>query len=152
MVSDPEVRRYLPPGPPPTRETYDAALTRRHALEAERGFAILAVERKADGQFVGQSGLTLLEGTGPEIEIAYHFIPPAWGKGYASEAARAVLDHAFTAVGLDRVIGVVMPANIGSWRVLEKAGMRYDGLATYYNIENVKKYVATRNEWRRISS
>ena len=148
MVSDPEVRRFLPEGPVPTIETFQGAIERRHALEREHGFALWAVDAKETGAFVGQSGLQPIERTGPEVELAYHFNRASWNKGYATEAAIAVLEHGLGPVGLDRIIAVVVPENVGSWRVLEKAGMRYDGLATYYELPGLKKYVAERAQWR----
>jgi RimJ/RimL family protein N-acetyltransferase len=144
MVSDPEVRRYLPQRPIPTLADVPAMIEKRHAMERERGYAMWAVEEKKTGEFVGQCGLFPAEGKGPEIEIAYHFDKAHWGKGYATEAATAVLARALGPIGLDRVIGIVMPENIASCRVLEKAGMHFEGLATYYGIEGVKKYVAER--------
>jgi RimJ/RimL family protein N-acetyltransferase len=148
MVSDPEVRRFLPPGPVPTMETFQSAIERRHAMEREHGYAMWAVDVKETGAFVGQCGLQPVERTGPEVELAYHFNKASWNKGYATEAAIAVLAHGLGPIGLDRVIAVVVPENIGSWRVMEKAGMRYEGLATYYDMPGLKKYVAEREGWR----
>lgn len=142
LVTDPDVRRYLPPGPAPTLETFSSALERRHAMERERGFAMWAVDAKETGSFVGQCGLYPAEGTGPEIELAYHYQTSAWGKGYGTEAGSAVLAYAFGPLELDRVIAIVMPENVGSCRVVEKAGMRFEGTATYYSIPNLRKYVA----------
>jgi RimJ/RimL family protein N-acetyltransferase len=65
-----------------------------------------------------------------------------------SEAAIAVIAHGLGPVGLDRIMAVVVPENIGSWRVMEKAGMRYERLVNYYGLEGVKKYVADRKWWR----
>jgi RimJ/RimL family protein N-acetyltransferase len=149
MLSDPEVRRYLPPFPLPTTEAFHGGIQRRHALERERGYAMRAVEVKDTETFIGQSGLNLI-GDGPEVEIAYHFSRISWHQGYATEAAAAVLEHAFGPAGLDRVIGLVVPENVGSWRVLERAGMRYEGLADYFGLTGLRKYAATADE-RRIS-
>jgi len=148
MVSDPDVRRFLPPGPVPTIETFQSAIERRHAMERERGFALWAVDVEETGTFVGQCGLQPIERTGPEIELAYHFNKSSSNKGYATEAAIAVLAHAFGPIGLDRIIAVVVPENIGSWRVMEKAGMRFEGVATYYGLTDLKKYIAEREWWR----
>lgn len=145
LVTDPDVCRYLPPGPVPTLETFAGVLERRHALERERGFAMWAVDAKETGEFVGQCGLYPAEGTGPEIELAYHYNVSVWGKGYGTEAASAVLAYAFGALELDRVIAIVMPENAGSRRVVEKAGMRFEGTATYYGIEGLRKYVVDRD-------
>jgi ribosomal-protein-alanine N-acetyltransferase len=142
LVSDPDVRKYLPSGPILTLDDVPTMLERRHAMERERGFSVWAVDEKSTGSFVGQCGLVPVEGKGPEIEIAYHFNKASWGKGYATEAAAAVVAHGLGTLGLDRIIGVVMPENIASCRVLEKSGMRFEGTATYYGIPGVKKYVA----------
>jgi RimJ/RimL family protein N-acetyltransferase len=144
MITDPDVRRYLPPGPLPTRDAFAGALEKRHAMERQRGYTLWAVEAKATGDFVGQSGLVPVEGIGPEIEIAYHFAKASWGKGYATEAAIAVLAHGLDTVCLERIIAIVMPGNIGSCRVVEKAGMRFEGTATYYGIPGLRKYAAMR--------
>ena len=85
---------------------------------------------------------------GSEIDLAYHFVPGSWGKGYATEAVTAVLAHALGQLGLDGVMAVAMPDNVGSWRVMEKAGMRYEGSASYYGLDGLKKYVAERSWWR----
>jgi RimJ/RimL family protein N-acetyltransferase len=147
MVNDPDVNRFVPPAPDATLETFQDALRRRLAMERERGHAMWAIELKNTGAFIGQCGLYPAEGEGPEIELAYHFEPKAWGHAYATEAAIAVLGQAFQAVGLERVIAVVMPENLGSQRVAEKAGMRFDGSATYYDIKDLRKYVADRAWW-----
>jgi RimJ/RimL family protein N-acetyltransferase len=153
LVNDPNVTRFLPPRPSPvTLKDFQEALQRRHAMEQERRHAMWAVELKKTGAFIGQCGLYPAELKGPEVELAYHFKTASWGKGYATEAAIAVLHHAFGPVGLDRVIAIVMPANIGSCRVVEKAGMRFEGSATYYEIPGLRKYVADRESWRSSSS
>ena len=148
MVSDLDFRRFLPPGPMPTMETFHSAIERRHAMEREHGYAMWAVDVKETGAFVGQCGLQPAGRTGPEVELAYHFNKASWNKGYATEAAIAVLTQGLGPIGLDRIIAVVVPENIGSWRVMEKAGMRYEGLATYYEMPGLKKYAAERAWWR----
>jgi RimJ/RimL family protein N-acetyltransferase len=144
MVTDADFRRHLPPEPPPSREAFEAMIERRRAMERERGHAMWAVDTKDQRAFVGQCGLWLVEGTGPEVELAYHFTPASWNLGYATEAARAVLAYAFGPVGLERVIAFVAPENVASCRVAEKAGMRFEGHATAYDIEGLRKYVAER--------
>ena len=88
------------------------------------------------------------EGAGPEIDLAYHYTRASWNKGYATEAAIAVIGHGLGPVGLAAIMAVVVPENIGSWRVMEKAGMRYQGLVDYYGMEGLKKYIAAREWWR----
>jgi RimJ/RimL family protein N-acetyltransferase len=149
MVNDPEVRRYLPPMPHATMETFEKAIGLRHAMEHEIGYSMWAVDDKATGIFVGQCGIRPVEGdAGPEIEMAYHYIRASWNKGYGTEAAIAVLTRALGPVGLDRVMAVAMPENVGSWRIMEKAGMRYEGVANLFGLEGLKRYVAEREWWR----
>ena len=149
MVSDPEVRRFLPSGPAPTMGLAQRVIGERQAMERELGHAMWAVDDKMTDTFVGQCGLRPVdEGAGPEIDLAYHYATASWNKGYGTEAAIAVLAHGLGPVGLDAIMAVVVPENVGSWRVLEKAGMRYEGLVGYYGMEGLKKYVAARQWWR----
>lgn len=147
MVNDPEVQRFLPPSAPVTLETFQGALEQRHTLEHERGYATWAVDAKETGTFIGQSGFFPAEGKGPEVEIRYHFDKASWNKGYATEALIAVLAYGFGPAGLDRAMAVVIPQNTASCRVLEKAGMRFEGIATYYDIPGLRKYGAERAWW-----
>jgi [ribosomal protein S5]-alanine N-acetyltransferase len=55
-------------------------------------------------------------------DVAYHLARASWNKSYATEAAVAVLSHGLGSVGLARVMAVALPENVGSWRVMEKAG------------------------------
>lgn len=93
MFSDPEVTRFLPEAPR-TRETFQTQLSARHAMEAELGYAMWAVEEKATGTFIGQCGLrpaaTMDPNAGSEIDLAYHLTKASWNKGYATEAVVAV--------------------------------------------------------------
>jgi ribosomal-protein-alanine N-acetyltransferase len=152
MLSDGEVRRFLPPGPAPTMETFERAIESRHSMEREIGYAMWAVDDRSSGEFVGQCGIrpanSMDENAGSEIDLAYHFARTSWGKGYATESAAAVLGYGLGPLGLDSIMAVVVPENVGSWRVMEKIGMRYEGLADYYGLEGLKKYVAEREWWR----
>jgi [ribosomal protein S5]-alanine N-acetyltransferase len=151
MVSDPEVVRFLPSLPTPTMETFERALESRQAMEREVGYAMWAVDDQRTGTFIGQCGIrparSMDKDAGSEIDLAYHFARAFWNKGYATESASAVLAHGFGSIGLDSIMAVVLPENVGSWRVMEKVGMRYEGLADYYGLKGLKKYVADREWW-----
>jgi [ribosomal protein S5]-alanine N-acetyltransferase len=146
LFSIPEVWRYLPPGPPFTRDRAEAGVERRMALEVERGFALMLVFRKDTGEFIGDAGLHEVPDSS-EVELAYHYLPSVWGRGYGTEAAVAILADTLGRLGLPRIIAICVPENVGSWRIMEKAGMRYVGLASYYGLEGLKKYVAERGDW-----
>jgi RimJ/RimL family protein N-acetyltransferase len=151
MLSEPEVRRFLPSDPAPTIETFERAIESRHGMEREIGYAMWAVDDASTSSFMGQCGLrpanSMDENAGSEIDLAYHFASASWGKGYATEAATAVLAHGLGPVGLGSIMAVVVPENVGSWRVMEKIGMRYEGIADYYGLTGLKKYVAEREWW-----
>lgn len=147
LYSDPDVRRFLPPGPPATLESARGIVERRLQLERERGFAGWHVSLSSTGDFIGSVALQPIERTGPEVELAYHYLPSAWNKGYGTEAAKAILRYGFEMCGLEQIIAICFAENIGSWRIMEKAGMTYAGLASYYGLTDLKKYVADRDTW-----
>jgi len=68
-----------------------------------------------------------LPGWEPDIEIGWRFARAVWGKGYATESAKALLRHGFETVGLGRLVAVIQEPNIASVRVAEKIGMRQAG-------------------------
>ena len=79
---------------------------------------------KSSGELIGDCGCPLQEVEGRnEIEIGYHVRRDLWGKGYATEAAQACMEHAFNRLGAERVISMIRPENQQSRRVAEKNGM-----------------------------
>ena len=93
------------------------------------------------GRPVGGAGLFPLNWEGPEIELAYHVVPSAWNRGYASEAAAAVLAAAWDD-GLDHVVAVAMPGNAASRRVMAKLGMTLEGPTQYREFDVVRYSIA----------
>jgi len=61
-----------------------------------------------------------------EIDLGYRFMKKYWGKGYATEAASACLQHGFTELHVQKIVGRALPANLASITVLEKSGMQYN--------------------------
>lgn len=102
--------------------------------------AIWAVQLRSSRQLVGSLLLKSIPASGElplqpsgETEIGWHFHPDFWGNGYATEAASAVLEHAFAA-GLDRVVAVTNPLNVASMNVCARIGMAHLGqTSAYYN-------------------
>lgn len=143
MYSRWEVQQFLGRTPQVSTERADAIarIERWSAIDDPiRGFW-LAVDTDS-GKRLGTLLLTDLPlsgngGPSGEIEIGWHLHPNAWGLGVATEAATAVLDHAFDG-GLERVLAVVKPDNIASQRVAERLGMKHLGITTdYYDSECV---------------
>lgn len=92
-----------------------------------QGFAMFSVLEKSSGSWLGQLGPWKPEGW-PGNEVGWSFHPDAWGKGYATEAARAAIDWAFDALGWTEVIHCIDPANVPSQRLAQRLGSRNRGL------------------------
>lgn len=88
-----------------------------------RGYGMWAVERKDDGRFIGRVGLHNPEGW-PDIELGWMLAPDERHKGYATEAARASLDFAFTRLRVPRAISLIRAENSASERVARRIGGR----------------------------
>jgi RimJ/RimL family protein N-acetyltransferase len=88
---------------------------------------------KETGERIGCSGLQPLEDTG-EIEIGYSLQPEYWRKGIGYECAYAWLDYGFNTLGLERIVAIAIKENKGSWRIMEKCGMRYEGIEEHYGL------------------
>jgi RimJ/RimL family protein N-acetyltransferase len=128
VYGDPEAMRCIPGGAAASIEETRRRVARYIDVQAECGFTLWAVVEKSSGQIIGDCGLFPLEGRGPEVEIAYRFGRAHWGRGYATEAARAFLALGFDGMGFHRIIGRTEARNAPSARVLEKLGMRREGL------------------------
>jgi RimJ/RimL family protein N-acetyltransferase len=81
----------------------------------------------ADGTIIGGCGIHVM--SGPDPELGYWIGVPHWGRGYATEAARALIDHAFGALGCERLAGRARVSNPASRRVLEKCGFQWTGVS-----------------------
>lgn len=144
------------------RFVYEEPLDRAEAAAhlARRLPAVLPAEGEwlnlalvADGRFVGECGVGLRSAAHRQCEIGYGLLPEARGLGYATEAASAMVDLAFTVLGAHRVAGRLDARNVDSARVLERLGMRFEG--TFRGSEFVKGewtdeavYAITEDEWR----
>ncbi len=102
-----------------------AWIERARASYARHGFGFWIVERKEDRRFLGQCGLLVQDVHGAtEVEVAYLFARQFWGHGYATEAARACRDWAFTHLAIPRAVSLIRVENLPSIRVAERNGMR----------------------------
>lgn len=87
----------------------------------------LAIALPAAGQLIGNAGIRIKTAGGHEADIGYELDPQHWGRGYASEAARALLQFGFEHLRLHRISAHCLAENVASARVLEKLGMRQEG-------------------------
>ena len=107
------------------------AFARWHA--EQHGFSLWAVDEREGDPLVGVAGLVWVEGHGPEVEAAYMLRRDRWGRGYATETLRQVLQIGHEELGLERIVALAYPENDASRRVMEKAGMRADGTVAAYD-------------------
>lgn len=135
LHGDARVMRYIGDGSVGTRSSVAAALAR--AASHYRNYPGLGVWPAADrgsGEFIGWFCLKYVPET-VEVELGYRLLPQAWGFGYATEGAAALLRYGFEVVGLYRIIGLTHPGNAASQHVLRKSGMRDAGWGHYYGRE-----------------
>ena len=123
VYADPEVMRYVGHGAHRSMAETLRALRVYADILAAHGYSFLAVVERDGDALVGDAGLNPLGGRGPDVELGYTVARASWGQGYATEARRALVAHAFAALGVPRVVAQVEPANLASRHVLEKLGM-----------------------------
>ena len=126
LNADPRVVEFLPGAL--TRAESDAMAARiRQHFEAH-GFGLWAVETP-DHPFAGFIALSIPAFAAPFVpcvEVGWRLAADAWGHGYATEGARAVVEHGFDTLGLDEIVSFTVPANTRSRRIMEKLGMTHD--------------------------
>jgi len=98
-----------------------------HQKQDPRNKFQLGVTLKSTGQLIGNCGVRRDSAEAYEGDIGYELDPNYWGKGYATESARAVLQFGFTQMNLHRICAYCVADNVGSAHVLEKLGMRLEG-------------------------
>ena len=107
-----------------TAEQSAAQLDRTMRHWEEHGFGVWAVEERMTGRLVGRVGLARHQLWPQDVEVGWALAPEVWGRGYATEAGRASLDHAFTELGCAMVVSIVHPENAASIRVMDRLGIR----------------------------
>ncbi len=145
--TDPDVMRFVQPdGWPHPREESANFLDRLVTRFRDNGYGQWAVTVKDAGELIGYCGLKTLADT-PDIELLYGIAREHWGRGLVTEAARAALRFGFEEAGLDYIVAIALPANVGSWRVMEKIGMSREGMARHYGYD-VVRYSMRRDDFR----
>jgi len=134
VLSDPETMRWYPRSY--TRDEVRQWIDRQIGRYRD-GYGLLGMVEKKTGQLVGDCGPTWQEvESGMELEIGYHVHRARWNQGFATEAARAVMEDSFRRFPIDRLISLIRPENIASRRVAEKNGLTMDRVIFWRDYEH----------------
>jgi len=137
---DPEVMRYT--GEPPAESVERVReMIRDYPDYRRHGFGRWAVVFKPHDRVVGFNGLKYLPEL-DEVDLGYRFRSDYWGMGIATESSLAVVRYGFETLGLERILGLVLPGNAASIRVLEKVGMRREGVVRFCG-DTAQRWVLT---------
>jgi RimJ/RimL family protein N-acetyltransferase len=157
LSTDPEVMRYFPAPMTPEQAAAFVAQQRERLAAGQPGN--FAVEHRDTGAFLGFTGLSVPRHAlpfQPCVEVGWRLVREAWGHGYATEAARACLDHAFDTLALDEVVSFTAVVNLPSRRVMERLGMHHDPAEDFdhpavpsgHEVERHVLYRISAQEWR----
>ena len=136
LRSDDEVAWGIGGAMAQSREFNEVRLQFAFDCYEKHGFGMMAMIWKRTGEMFGWSGLQPLQETS-EIEVGYGMAKEFWRRGIGLECAQAWLKYGFEAVGLERIVAVALPENIGSWRIMEKCGMKFEKREEHYGMECV---------------
>ncbi len=145
LDADPAVMAYISGGVPNSRQTYLDGLLPRMMAFSDRPFGYAAA--LVDGRFVGWFHLRPSVADPGVLELGYRLQQQVWGRGLATEGGRALVRHAFEALGQDAVDACADPRNAASIRVMEKCGMRRVGTFVHPLVPlEVVRYLVHRDE------
>jgi RimJ/RimL family protein N-acetyltransferase len=143
MRYHPDVAKWLPAEPGDPLEHARSAISRFAEFWRERGHAPWGIFLK--DRLIGHGGLNLVPVFG-ETEVLWALHPDYWGKGYATETARAALDYGFKGLGLKLIFAMTMPDNGPSQAVMRRLGMTYRKNVVYKGFDAVWLDIA-REKW-----
>lgn len=132
IYSDPEIMKYL--RGVRSREATEIAIHTMLKNWEQNNFGMWALVHKIDRKMIGRCGLAFLDKT-PEVELGYVLNKVYWNQGLVTEASFASLNYGFDILHLDRIVAIARPENIGSQRVMQKVGMKYEKNAFYYETD-----------------
>ncbi|MGH2404920.1 MAG: GNAT family N-acetyltransferase [bacterium] len=150
--SDPEVSRYTTWEPHRTIDDTRAFLTSILELYASHRVAPWGMEHKQEGRLIGTCGFVWWDLRHARAEIAYALAQPYWNKGYTTEAVRAVIAFGYEVMRVNRIEARCDIPNAASARVMEKAGMTFEGILRHHmfvkgEYVDLKMYSILRDEW-----
>ena len=160
LYGDPRVMRFIALQPPSLAEVESKILPEylREYGDLADGLGSFAAIEKETRQVAGRFSLKPADSYGlvGGTELGYRLYPAFWGRGLATEGARALIASAFERLHLDRVVATTMADNAGSWRVLEKCGLRRVRTFRYPDADLMPGaehgdfvYELTRSDWAR---
>ncbi len=134
ILQQQDILRYFPNPKPPERSKADAYINHHLAHWNEHGYGHWAIVLPEEGSVLGWCGLEYLSELG-EVEVAYLLSRKVWGRGYATEAAKAAVAFGLEKVNLGEIIGLVHPDNRASIGVLEKCGLTFADRIVLWRME-----------------
>ena len=162
LDNDPEVMHFITGGRTTLREEVENDVLPAFLSYYEQGdrYGFWAAVEKSTGEFLGWFHFRSREGGDPdEAELGYRLKRSAWGKGYATEGSRALIQKGFTELGVSRVFAETMVVNAASRRVMEKSGLAF--VRTFhqpwpYPIEGSEhgdvEYALRKADWERLAN
>ncbi|HEX6655211.1 MAG TPA: GNAT family N-acetyltransferase [Candidatus Limnocylindria bacterium] len=145
LMQDPEVMQFVGDRRVPAEQDSWRAVAGWLGHWALRGYGQWAIEERASGELVGRAGVINPQGW-PGAEVGYLLGKRWWGRGYATEAAQAALDWAFSERDFERLLSLIDPQNAASIRVAERLGETLRGESTLWE-HTVLVYGIDRAEW-----
>lgn len=131
IYGDPHTMRFIPCGALSAEQT-GRLVQRMIARDEQVGYGIWPVVHKDDHRVIGECGVTQIPGHEPDVEIAWIFNRAYHGRGYATEAARAVMAYAFADLHIEPIYALIDRFNAPSIAVANRLGMRYDRIIRAY--------------------
>lgn len=150
---NPDVLEFLPGAL--TRTEVKNFMARQNQQFVERGFALWAAELKETSDLIGFIGLNYFDYPvhfSPAVEIGWRLSSSFWGKGYATEGARKVIEFGFHQCHLQEIVAFTVPKNIRSQRVMEKIGMVQDMNGDFFHPKLPRKHRLAKHVLYRITS
>ena len=155
LNADPLVMEFFPATQ--TRAASDASIDAWQSQFASQGWSNWALELRGSGDFIGFTGLSVPRRVlpfSPCVEVGWRLARAHWGRGYATEAARAALEAGFTRIGLAEIVSFTALGNLRSRAVMERIGMRnsnqdfeHPGIPEGHALRGHCLYRIRREEW-----
>ena len=134
IMNEPNIMQYFPNTAALDMERVQKIIERQLGQYETYNLGWWAVFLQGGPDLIGWNGLQYLPET-DEVEIGYLLSMQFWGRGYATEGAKASLEFGFETLGLEQIIGLIHPDNTGSQNVLKKCGLQYFEQKEYFGIQ-----------------